>query len=267
MRTKTLLIAAAALAATVTASQAQTVYSQNVVGYINITVTNNTLVMAANQLDTGSNTLDNVLSSGVASKGTYLLQWNGSGYNSYQYYNSADAATFFTGGPGWYSGTANAGSTLDIGPGAAAPGAPTNGIDGGFFLENKSGSTITIPTVGQVVQGTNVYSFPNSGLAALSIYSVPAPLAGLSLDNTNIGFPAVSKGTYYLQWNGSSGYKSLQYYNAADAATFFTGGAGWYSGTANEDGNPAYWPTAGGSFFIQNKSSQTILWTNVFEVQ
>ncbi len=36
MRTKTLLIAAAALAAAVTSSQAQsTVYSQNIVGYVN----------------------------------------------------------------------------------------------------------------------------------------------------------------------------------------------------------------------------------------
>jgi len=267
MRTKTLLVAAAALAATVTASQAQTVYSQNVVGYINLTVTNQTLVMCANQLDTGSNTLDNVLSSGVASKGTYLLQWNGSGYNSYEYYNSADAASAFTGGPGWYSGTANVGSTLNIGPGAAVPGAPTNGIAGGFFLQNKSGSTLTIPTVGQVVQGTNVYAFPGTGLQALQIYSVPEALAGLSLDNTNIAFPAVSKATYYLEWNGSTGYKSLEYYNAADAASAFTGGAGWYSGTANEDGNSAYWPVAGGSFFIQNKSGHAILWTNVFEVQ
>ena len=46
MRTKTLLFAAAALAASITASQAQTVYSQNVVGYINITVTNGTLAYA-----------------------------------------------------------------------------------------------------------------------------------------------------------------------------------------------------------------------------
>jgi len=267
MRTKTLLIAAAALAATVSVSQAQTVYSQNVVGYINLTLTNNNLVMCANQLDTGSNTLDNVLQSGVASKGTLLLQWTGTGYHTYSYYNSSDASgNFYTGGAGWYAGTANVGSTLNIGP--TANGLASAGVDGGFFLENVSGSTITIPTVGQVVQGTNIYAFSNTGAQALQIYSVPAPLAGLSLDNTNINFPAVSKGTLYLQWNGKSGYNTLAYYNSSDASgNFYTGGAGWYSGTANEDQNPSYWPTAGGSFFIENLSSKTILWTNVFEVQ
>jgi hypothetical protein len=262
MRTKTLLVAAAALAAGVSASQAQTVYSQNVVGYINLTVTNGTLAMAANQLDTGSNTLNNVLSSGMASGKTYVLQWTGVGYNSYQYYNSHDASgQGLTGGAGWYSGTANAGASLNVGP--TANGTASAGVDGGFFIDNKSSANITIPTVGQVVQGTNIYSFPPGNF----IYSVPAPLGGLSLDNTNINFPAISQKTYYLTWTGT-GFNSYQYYNSHDASgAGFTGGGGWYSGTANEDGNSAIWPTAGGSYFIDNKATQTINWTNVFEVQ
>ena len=104
MRTKTLLIAAAALAAVVTSSQAQsTVYSQNVVGYVNLSITNNGLLMAANQLDTGSNTMDNVFpstDSALKSQQTVLLFWNGAGYTQVTYLNCADS--FPVSQPGWY---------------------------------------------------------------------------------------------------------------------------------------------------------------------
>ncbi|MCX7723419.1 MAG: hypothetical protein N2379_10260, partial [Verrucomicrobiae bacterium] len=58
MRTKTLLAAAAILAVPLATTVAQTnVYSQNVVGYINLTLTNQ-ITLVANQLDldgTGTN--------------------------------------------------------------------------------------------------------------------------------------------------------------------------------------------------------------------
>jgi hypothetical protein len=132
MRTaKTLLIAAAALAATVTASKAQTVYSQNVVGYVNVTVTNNTLALVANQLDTGSNTMDNVFQTGMASQKTFLLEWTGSGYNQYQYFNTSDANnSFLSAGPGWYNYvTGNfADTTPSVWPSAGQS----------FFIHNES---------------------------------------------------------------------------------------------------------------------------------
>lgn len=251
MRTKTLLMTAAALAAGVISSQAQgTVYSQNVVGYVNLSVAAGQLQMYANQLDTGSNTLDNVFSgTGLVSTKTSILEWNGVGYNQYTYLNCADSPSS-PGVAGWYSLTGNeVGGTNYIQPGQ------------GFFLHNQSASAITIPTVGQVVQGTNFYSVP----VGLNTYSVPQPLAGLPLDNTNINFPVVSTKTAYLQWNGV-GFNQYTYLNCADSPSS-PGIAGFWSLTGTyEDTNAAVWPTAGGSFFIHNTASATT-WTNVFEVQ
>jgi hypothetical protein len=244
MRTKTLLATAAALAAAVTYSQAQsTVYSQNVVGYVNLSIPASSLVMVANQLDTGSNTLDNVFQTGVVSTKSFVLEWNGAGYNTYQYLNCADSGGVQA---GWYSGSTEVGHTNLLAPGQ------------GLFFHNASASAVTIPTVGQVIQGTNTYSVP----AGLNIFSVPQPLAGESLDAANINFPVVSTKTFYLAWTGS-GFNTYQYLNCSDS-----GGVapGFYSGSTDEDGNAAIWPQAGGSFFIHNAASATT-WTNVFEVQ
>jgi hypothetical protein len=246
MRTKTLLIAAAALAATVSASKAQTVYSQNVVGYVNVTVTNGTTGLYANQLDTGSNTLNNVFQTGAVSTKTIVEEWNGVSYNQYTYYNCADSPG---GNSGWYNGSGvEVGITNYIQPGL------------GFAIRNTAASTITIPTVGQVLQGTNIYTIPNGTY----VYSLPEPLAGLPLDNTNINFPAVSTKTIYEAFNGSS-FNSYTYYNCADSPA---GQSGWYNGSGVlEDGNAAIWPVAGQGFAIRNTTGSTLYWTNVFNVQ
>src|ERR1035437_4778481 len=93
---KTLLMAAAALAAGIITSQAQPVYSQNVVGYINVVCPANSFSLIGNQLDTGSNTLNNVLNSGLVSNGgangTTIAIWNGTGFATWYYYSPADAA-------------------------------------------------------------------------------------------------------------------------------------------------------------------------------
>jgi hypothetical protein len=247
MRTaKTLLIAAAALAATVTASQAQTVYSQNVVGYVNVTITNGTTGLFANQLDTGSNTLNNVLQSGVVSGKTIVEEWNGVSYNQYTYLNCADSGGNAS---GWYNSSGvEVGLTNQVQPGL------------GFAIRNTSASTITIPTVGQVIQGTNVYTFPNGTY----VYSLPEPLAGLPLDNTNINFPAVSGKTIYESFNGSA-FNSYTYLNCADSGG---SASGWYNSSGVDvDGNAAVWPVAGQGFALRNTTGSPIYWTNVFNVQ
>ena len=85
---KTLLIAAAALAAGVISSQAQ-VYSQNVVGYINITTPAGGYSFVANQLTNGNNNVNNVLNSGLVSDpnaltNSTLYVWNDGGYDIFQ---------------------------------------------------------------------------------------------------------------------------------------------------------------------------------------
>src|SRR5579859_1707946 len=85
MKSKTLLIAAAALAAGVITSEAQ-VYSQNVVGYVNTTIPgNNALSLIANPLigSGGTNGAENVLTGLVGGEGVYLF--NGHGFYQYSY--------------------------------------------------------------------------------------------------------------------------------------------------------------------------------------
>jgi len=85
MRTKTLLIAAAALAAGILASSAQT-YSQNIVGYVNVTAPVGQYNLLCNPLTTGNDVLTNVLQ-GVPG-GSFLQLWNGAGYTPYQWKGS-----------------------------------------------------------------------------------------------------------------------------------------------------------------------------------
>jgi hypothetical protein len=85
MKTKTLLIAAAALAAGIISSQAQTpVYSQNIVGYVN-QIYSPGYANVSNPLDNGvANTLTNLFPNPVgALDGTLVYTWNGVGYTIY----------------------------------------------------------------------------------------------------------------------------------------------------------------------------------------
>jgi hypothetical protein len=247
---------AAALAAGVISSQAQgTVYSQNVVGYVNLSVPSGSLQMVANQLDTGSNTLNNVFQGpGLVSGETTVLEWNGASYNQYTYLNCSASPVSGVGAAGfWNAGlTSNVGVTNYLQPGQ------------GVFIHNLSSSTLTIPTVGQVVQGTNYYTVA----PGLNIYSIPQPLAGIPLDNPQVSFPVISGETAYLQWNGSA-YNQYTYLNCSASPISGPTAPGFWNAnlTVNEDTNPAAWPSAGGSFFIHNLTSTTLTWTNVFEVQ
>jgi hypothetical protein len=79
MRTKTLLIAAAVLAAGIGSSVAQTVYSANIVGYINLQIPTGASIIA-NQLDNGTNDLASLVPN--ANFGDTVYRWNGTGFDS-----------------------------------------------------------------------------------------------------------------------------------------------------------------------------------------
>src|SRR5882724_3568162 len=75
MRTKTTLLCAAILAAGALSSMAQSnVFSLNVVGYINTTLTGPGYSMIANQLDSGNNVFSNFFQ-GLPS-GSQVIKWN-----------------------------------------------------------------------------------------------------------------------------------------------------------------------------------------------
>ena len=82
MRTKTLLVAAAALAAGLASTMAQAVYSQNVVGYVNIPVAAGTKVLIANQLQTTNNTIGSLLPNPMVPAFSQLFKFSG-GFSAY----------------------------------------------------------------------------------------------------------------------------------------------------------------------------------------
>lgn len=176
MKAKTLLIAAAALAAGVMHSQAQ-VYSQNIVGYVNVPL-NTGYNLVANQLDldgTGKNNGIFTVIGNTLPNGTKVLAWNGSGYSS---------ATYASGTQKWIGNN-------NVISNAMNPGA-------GFFVEVGAPTNVTF--VGNVITGTNSYPI----VTGYQIVAPSAPIPG-TIDTTNGYKP--SKGDKLLVWNGT-GYGS-----------------------------------------------------------
>jgi len=235
MRTKTILLGAAIVAAGALSSMAQSnVYSLNVVGYINRTIPGNLkYALLANQLDTGNNVYSNLLQTlPVNSK---VLKWTGSGYQI------AQRVAF---GNGW-SPASNSLNTLN--PGEAA------------FVQSPSGSPgITNTFVGNVPSlastgGTNpVYSatFTNTFPAGFWLSADKEPEAS---DATTLGItaaiPAAPSGSQVLLFN-----EGTQTYSISTRVGF---GTGW---------SPATPPSLGVAqgFFFNTKNPGT--WTHTFNV-
>jgi len=262
MRTKTLLIAAAALAMGIISSEAQ-VYSQNVVGYYNLTLTPGASAFIANQLQTvntagaylpqySTNNINDVLSAGLFSDGntvtnSVLYFWNGGGYTTYTYYNASDSG----GSAGWYDELGN-----------YVTNACLNQV-GGSFLQNAALVNMTATFVGTVQQGTNQYNV----VTGVQPYSIPEPVS-TNIDSALVNFPANSSDdgntvydTYY-HYNGN-GWDSYFYYNFAATS----GSPGWYDELGNPvDANPASYPSIGQAFFIDHEVVPGYTWTNAFVV-
>lgn len=152
MRTKSLLAAAAIVAAGALSSMAQSnVYSLNIVGYVNVPVTNGVLALLANPLNPagGDNNLTNVVKLlDGSSGGSVLYKWN-QGTTSWDAWDWFD--TF-----GWFNPNGD----------GFAP------IGEGFFLSSAINQTITF--VGEVQTGTST----NNITAGLNLLGNKAPVAG-----------------------------------------------------------------------------------------
>jgi len=177
--TKTLALSAAVLAAGLAAASAQ-VYSANVVGYINVTCTPG-LSMIANQLDNGTNTVDDTFNLATLPPNVQLLTWNGSGF---------DFNTFY--------GDFGAGNSWDNDTQTTAPGT-------GFFFKNPYSTNIVVTFVGNVVQGSTT----NPCVAGLTLLASVVPQAG-QIDY-DLGFTNLTANDQMLTWNGS-GYNFNTYY-------------------------------------------------------
>lgn len=163
MKTKVLLVGAALAVTAVTAS-ADTIYSSNVVGYVNLDLVPG-WNMVANPLDAGVNTLD------------AILQGVPDGTQVFKFANGAWAA----------------GSTYDelfetweidytINPGE------------GFFINVPKACTVTF--VGEVKAGAHSVTLP----AGWSMAASPTPVAG-TLADIGLVAPAVEDGDGVFAWN------------------------------------------------------------------
>jgi hypothetical protein len=145
MRTKTVLLTAALGAISIATSVAQTVYSVNAVGYVNITVKAGQFALLANPLNQGDNKIATIMPDVPVN--TAIYTWNGTAF---------DSATKRT--SGWSGGAKDA---------VLAPGQ-------GFFIKNVGTTDFTITFVGEVPQGDLKVAFG----AGLSLLGSPVPQTG-----------------------------------------------------------------------------------------
>jgi len=176
MRTKTLLLTAALAAAGVASSIAQSVYSVNVVGYVNVTcIPGYTFIQ--NPLSTTNNTITALLSS--VPDGTQVLTWNASA-------GTFDINNFSFG-------------TWDAPDVTFSP-------SQGFIVNNPSTDNVTVTFVGEVMQGANMVTPLVSGY---NMVGSKVPQAGLI--TTDLNFTA-GEGDQVLKWNPTAGTYDIYNY-------------------------------------------------------
>jgi hypothetical protein len=191
MRTKTLLIvAASALAAAVTSSQAQTVYSANVVGYANLALTPDQYELVSPTFDldgTGTNgTITTVVGTNVAVN-TTVLAWNGAGYDTLVYESPKKGSPV-----NWQLQGVGADPTYTLNAGE------------GFFIDDPSDTNLTVE--GNVLSG----SVTNNYVPAADNYNLlgsKIPYGGDITTNLNY-IPSVNDTV--LTWNGN-GFNTYVY--------------------------------------------------------
>jgi len=227
---KTLLIAAAALAAGVISTQAQ-VYSQNIVGYVNQALPGGNALTCVTAPIGGITTNAESLFSSV-SVGDNVYIWTGGGYAIYNY-AGVDGA-----GPGlnWYDPDFNGVASPQIKPGQA------------LFFQN-AGAAKTNTMVGNV-QLTNTVSL--LGGNALNFVGSTPPIGGL-IDSTNFNLPLQVGDNVYI-WTGG-GYAIYNYAGVDGAGA----GLNWYDPDFNGVASPTV--AVGQGFFYQNAGA-TRDWTN-----
>ena len=223
---------------------AQNVYSLNVVGYVNQTVTANAWYLWGNPLDVGpgNNTTATVLTNFTAQSGN-PADWDGTevyGFSLAAGYGNAD--TYYSEVPGgWIPGGSG------TGPGGFI--SLTPGI--GFFFFAPCNGTVTF--VGQV-DTNNVFNLPGNGSLSLIASAFPS---------TN---SLTAMGLTSSQGSGSDlVYRfSQSLWGGYDQAAAYAAGYGWY----DNYGSPPQGPTLniGEGVFYQNNNVSN-QWSQTFTIQ
>jgi len=201
---KTLLIAAAALAASVISSQAQ-VYSQNIVGYVNTTVNGGQYNLLNNPFNIGLTNGANEVFGTNLPDGTQLFQWTGTTYlvSTYDTTVGADANNWYDGGE-----TATAPTPIIL-PGQ------------GYFLLPGTKFTNTFVGTVAVNVGSTITNTATGGQYNLLGSYLPV---GGAVSNAVINFYPPD-GTQLFQWTGTT-YLISTYDTTvgADANNWYDGG-------------------------------------------
>jgi hypothetical protein len=264
---KTLLIAAATLAAGVIAAQADSpVYSQNIVGYANLTVPVGGYALLSSPFDASDSTgatnnsalyvFPNVTADpsngGGPLDGSELMMYNGAGYDTYYFdSNTNDTTTGFTdsngnqkaapilaAGKGFYFN--NQSATTNITVVGTVRGATSTGV----FYTNTIGTTSMFYLVGSPIP---VAGDLQTNMGLLNYTSDPANGGG-PLDGTEIQIPIYTAGQANI-----SGYQNYYFdSNTNDTTTGFT----------DSNGNPLPAPKikVGQGFFISNQTGGNYPW-------
>jgi hypothetical protein len=178
MRTKTLLIAAATLVAGFISSEAQTVYSVNIAGYVTALPANGQFTLLANPLDNGTNNLTSLFP-GIPGAST-IQTWNGSGYDAYK----------FSAGH-WKNLDPNNNTNADnfiIPPGV------------GFFISIGGSNPYTNTFVGNVVPQSSGASVTNIVQPGLQLIGSLIPFADAVTNTATVNLP-VAGATTLQTWD------------------------------------------------------------------
>lgn len=246
MRTKALLLAAAALAAGIFTSQAQTVYSANIVGYVN-TPLNSGYAAVANPLDNAAgNALTNIIPNSGSLDGMLVYTWNGSSYTIYTLDSTQPTGV---------------GDSADLNPVLA----PVINPGTLFYFDNNTASNYTNTFVGTVhVEGTGTGSVgvtTNTLAPGYSFVASKVPVSGGvssvlgltntagALDGTLLYIPNINASGQFLGYNIVT-FDSTQPTGFGDSA----------------DLNPVAEPAvnAGTGFIFFNNTSSTFQWAQSF---
>lgn len=238
MRTKTLLLTAALSAAGVAASMAQ-VYSVNVVGYVNVTVPANKLMLLANPLDNSGNTISTVLPLAETADGTSLFRFNTTS-------QSFKDALLYIGGLGWM----NSGSG-EVADDVLAPGE-------GFFIQAPPTVPLNLTFVGEVKQGSTTVPLAGGGRLNLIGSTVPQAINVGDVTMPNSMMMPAEDGDVLFLWNPAA--------QSYDDGYSYIGGIGWAQSDFDHPEGPAI-PVGAGFWLSKAPTSAAANWTRTFNVQ
>ena len=186
------------------------VYSLNIVGYVNVGVTNGQLALLANPLKPSNgdyNITNTIKLQDPGSDGSILFQWNqgSSSWDGYQWFD----------GFGWF------------------PDVDQN-LGSGFFLQPTLSQTITL--VGEVQTGNST----NTISGALSLLGSKVPVAGRE-PGASVGHD----GDIIFTWDGVANWVGVQYFDGY--GWFFDGTPGEEGGPNLKVAEGFFYQNTGGS--------------------